>query len=161
MFQIQFGNKGISLIDLLVAIAIFAIVFSIILGAISLSFSTSNLIKQTIQANNIAIETIEAVRNFRDGTIWDVNGLGTLATSTDYYPQATSSKWEMVQGIENLNGFERKVILKDVMRDSNNNIVESGGNYDPDTKKIIVNVSWQEKGRTHQVEITTYLTNWR
>jgi type II secretory pathway pseudopilin PulG len=161
MFQIQFGNKGISLIDLLVAIAIFAIVFSIILGAISLSFSTSNLIKQTIQANNIAIETIEAVRNFRDGTIWDVNGLGTLATSTDYYPQATSLKWEMVQGIENLNGFERKVILKDVMRDSNNNIVESGGNYDPDTKKIIVNVSWQEKGRTHQVEITTYLTNWR
>jgi type II secretory pathway pseudopilin PulG len=161
MFQIQFGNKGISLIDLLVVIAIFAIVFSIILGAISFSLSTSNLIKQTIQANNIAIETIEAVINFRDGTIWNVNGLGTLATSTDYYPQATSSKWQMVQGIENLNGFERKVILKDVMRDSNNNIVESGGNYDSDTKKVIINVSWQERGRTHQVEITTYLTNWR
>jgi type II secretory pathway pseudopilin PulG len=161
MFQIQFGNKGISLVDLLVAIAIIAIVFSIILGSLSISLSTSSLIKQTIQANNIAFEIIEAVRNFRDGTIWNVNGLGTLATDTDYYPQATSSKWQMVQGIENINGFKGKVILKDVMRDSNNNIVESGGNYDPDTKKVIVNVSWQEKGRTHQVEITTYLTNWR
>ena len=29
------------------------------------------------------------------------------------------------------------------------------------TKKIIANVSWQEKGRNHQVELTTYLTNWK
>jgi len=161
MFQIQFGNRGISLIDILIVIAIFSVIFSIILGSISFSFSTLNLIKRTIQANNIAIETIEAVRNFRDGTIWDINGLGTLATNTDYYPQATSSKWQMVQGTEDLNGYERRVIFKDVMRDANGNIVESGGNYDPDTKKVIVNVSWQERGRTYQVEITTYLTNWR
>jgi len=46
------------------------------------------------------------------------------------------------------------------MRDSNNNIVEAG-TYDPNTKKVIVTVSWRERGRDHKLEIFTYLTNWK
>ncbi|KPJ57513.1 hypothetical protein AMJ49_00025 [Parcubacteria bacterium DG_74_2] len=151
------------MIDILVVIAIIVNVLVTLLGLTSFSLGISTLIRQTTQANNIAQETIEAVRNFRDGTTWDVDGLGTLAMSTDYYPQATSSplEWQLAQGTETIDSFSRKVVFEDVMRDLNSNIVESGGNYDPNTKKIIANVSWQEKGRTHQVEINTYLTNWR
>jgi type II secretory pathway pseudopilin PulG len=164
MSQNLFGNeKGFSLIDILVAIAIVSVALVSLLGLASFSLATSTLIRQANQANNIAQETIEIVRNFRDGTTWDVDGLGKLATSTDYHPEKTGSppKWQLIQGEETIGIFKRKVVFKDVFRDSDSNIVESGGNFDPNTKKVIVDVSWQEKGRTHLVEITTYLTNWK
>jgi len=163
MSQNQFGNKkGISIIEILVVIAIIITALSSLLGLASFSLGVSTLIKQTNQANNLSQEVMEAVRNFRDGTSWDVDGFGKLATSTDYYPQATSSpsKWQLVQGIENIDGFTRKVVFEDVMRDSNSNIVEAG-TYDPNTKKVIVTVSWKERGREHKLEIFTYLTNWK
>ena len=163
MSQNQFGNKkGISIIEILVVIAIIITALSSLLGLASFSLGVSTLIKQTNQANNLSQEVMEAVRNFRDGTSWDIDGLGKLATSTDYYPQATGSpsKWQLVQGTENIDGFTRKVVFEDVMRDSNNNIVEAG-TYDPNTKKVIVTVSWKERGRDHESEIFTYLTNWK
>jgi type II secretory pathway pseudopilin PulG len=164
MSQNQFGNKkGISIIEILVVIAIIITALSSLLGLASFSLGVSTLIKQTNQGNLLSQEVMEAVRNFRDGTSWDVDGFGKLATSTDYYPQATSSpsKWQLVQGIENIDGFTRKVVFEDVMRDSNSNIVESGGTYNPNTKKVIVTVSWKERGREHKLEIFTYLTNWK
>ena len=164
MSQNQFGNKkGISIIEILVVIAIIITALSSLLGLASFSLGVSALIKQTNQGNLLSQEVMEAVRNFRDGTSWDVDGFGKLATSTDYYPQATSSpsKWQLVQGIENIDGFTRKVVFEDVMRDSNSNIVESGGTYNPNTKKVIVTVSWKERGREHKLEIFTYLTNWK
>jgi len=126
MSQNQFGNKkGISIIEILVVIAIIITALSSLLGLASFSLGVSTLIKQTNQANNLSQEVMEAVRNFRDGTSWDIDGLGKLATSTDYYPQATGSpsKWQLVQGTENIDGFTRKVVFEDVMRDSNSNIV--------------------------------------
>ena len=164
MSQNQFGNKkGISIIEILVVIAIIITALSSLLGLASFSLGVSALIKQTNQGNLLSQEVMEAVRNFRDGTFWDVDGLGKLATSTDYYPQATSSplKWQLVQGTENIDGFTRKVVFGNVQRDANFNIVESGGTPDSDTKKVTVTVSWVERERTHQVEIVTYLTNWR
>ena len=164
MSQNQFGNKkGISIIEILVVIAIIITALSSLLGLASFSLGVSTLIKQTNQANNLSQEVMEAVRNFRDGTSWDIDGLGKLATSTDYYPQATGSpsKWQLVQGTENIDGFTRKVVFEDVMRDSNSNIVESGGTYNPNTKKVTVTVSWEERGRDHKLEIFTYLTNWK
>lgn len=163
MSQNQFGNKkGISIIEILVVIAIIITALSSLLGLASFSLGVSTLIKQTNQGNLLSQEVMEAVRNFRDGTSWDIDGLGKLATSTDYYPQATGSpsKWQLVQGTENIDGFTRKVVFEDVMRDSNSNIVEAG-TYNPNTKKVIVTVSWKERGREHKLEIFTYLTNWK
>ena len=47
------------------------------------------------------------------------------------------------------------------MRDGTDNIVESGGADDPNTKKVTATVSWEERGRSHSIELITYLTNWR
>ena len=156
------NKKGASIIEILIVIAIIVIALTSLLGVATFSLRISTLMRETNQANNLSQEVMEAVRNFRDGTSWDVDGFGKLATSTDYYPQATSSpsKWQLVQGIENIDGFTRKVVFEDVMRDSNSNNVEAG-TYDPNTKKVIVTVSWKERGRDHKLEIFTYLTNWK
>ena len=156
------NKKGASIIEILIVIAIIVIALTSLLGVATFSLRISTLMRETNQANNLSQEVMEAVRNFRDGTSWDVDGFGKLATSTDYYPQATSSpsKWQLVQGIENIDGFTRKVVFEDVERNSNSNIVEAG-TYDPNTKKVIVTVSWKERGRDHKLEIFTYLTNWK
>lgn len=172
MLRHQAGNKrGISIIEILVVIAICAIALASLLSLATFSLENSTLIKDTSLARNIAQETIEAVRNFRDGTNWEnddpenkYDGLGIVSAGISYYPEKSSdspSKWMLIQGEKNVNGFTRKVIFENVMRDGNDNIVVSGGANDPNTKKATVTVSWLERGRAHQVEIITYLTNWK
>ncbi|HDZ54298.1 MAG TPA: hypothetical protein ENI19_00095 [Candidatus Nealsonbacteria bacterium] len=154
------NQKGISVIEILVAIAVLLISFIGIFGILVFSLKTSHSIKETTLANFLAQETIEAVRNFRDGTTWNVDGLGTLTTEVAYHQEQigdTPPQWTLALGEEIINGFLRKVIFESVDRDANDNIVESGGTDDPETRKITVTVSWQDKN----VEITTYLTNWR
>lgn len=157
------GQAGSLIVEILVVIAIIAIALASLSELVVFSLGSSNLTGQNAQAAALAQETAEAVRNFRDGTSWNVDGLGKLATSTDYYPKATSSplKWQLVQGQETINNFTRKIIFSSVQRDINSNIVADGGVSDPETKKANISVSWAEKGRSHQISINTYFTNWK
>ncbi len=163
MLQSQIGNKkGISIIEILIVIAIIAIALTSFLGLVSFSLSTLTLIKQTTQANYLAQELMEAVRNFRDGTDWQIDGLGALTIGADYYFQKIGSpaEWQPILGEESIAGFTRKIIFEQVARDENDDIISSGGTNDPDTKKTSIRVSWQERGRSHQLELVIYLTNW-
>lgn len=156
----QISTKGISIIEILIVIAVITIVLTSLLGVIAFSLKVSTSIKETTKANTLAQETIEAVRNFRDGTIWDTDGLETLTTSVAYYPKKSDDippKWTLIQGTETINAFAREVVFKEVQRDDNDNIVESGGTNDPDTRKATVTVSWKDK----KIEIVTYFTDWK
>lgn len=163
--------RGISVIEILIVVAIVAIALVSLLSLATFSLRASTLIKDTSLARDIAQETMEAVRNFRDGTNWEnddpenkYDGLGVVSTGISYYPEKSSDnppKWMLIQGENNVNGFTQKVIFENVMRDGNDNIVAIGGTNDPNTKKTTVNISWIERGRAHQVEIITYLTNWK
>lgn len=161
--QVLGNKKGMSLIEILIVISIIALTLTSLLGLTSFSLSAMNLTKQTYEANNIAQELIEQARSFRDSTNWNTDGLGILTTSTDYYIQksGSSEKWQFVEGTEIIDGFTRKIVFESVKRDGAANIVEIGGALDSNTKKIIATVSWQEKNKTHQEELITYLTNWR
>ena len=108
MLYPPFGNnKGVSLIEILIVITIVSLTLTSLLGLTSFSLRTTSLIKQTHLANNLAQETMEETRNFRDGTSWDMDGLGTLTTSTDYYPQ----KYQRMAGLkENPKDFESESV---------------------------------------------------
>lgn len=163
MFQTPFGNKkGISIIETIIVITIIVIALNSLLALVSFALGTSNLIKQNVRANELAKETMEIVRNFRDGTDWTVNGLGTLTVDINYYPRQTGTppEWELIQGSETIEGFTRNIVFKNVLRNANSDIVDSGGVVDANTRKVIVDVSWTEKNRSHVIELTTYLTNW-
>lgn len=163
MLQVKIYNKGISAIEILIVVFIIVTALSALLGFASLSLTMSTLIKQRTQANNIAQEGIEIVRNFRDNTVWDIDGLGSLTTGISYFPQKTAetpSAWNLIEGEEKVNGFTRKIIFEKVYRDGNDNIAETG-TEDPNTKKVVLNVFWKEREEDYQIELITYLTNWR
>jgi hypothetical protein len=157
------GNKGISMMEILIVTAILGFSVSGLLGLISLSLTSSTINKGFSQADALAQETIEQVRNFRDGTLWSTDGIGTLSVGTDYYPELSGSPSviQMTAGSQTVSGFTKKVIFENVSRDTNDNIVSSGGILDPNSKKLTITVSWQERARNHQRQLITYLTNWQ
>jgi len=165
----SFSQQGVSIVEALIAIAIITIALVSILGLATLSLSVTSITQQTTQATLFAQDTMEALRNFRDGIDWnnddasnEYDGLGVVLTGASYYlEQSTDSppKWKLILGQEVINGFTKSVVFSDVFRDANDDIV-TAGTPDPDTKKAVVTVSWTERGRSHGVELVTYLTNW-
>lgn len=164
MLLMQAGNKkGISIIEILVAVAILGVTFSSLFGLIGFSLRASNMVKQSTQANVLAQGVMEAVRDFRNQNPWEVSGLGVLSVGTAYHPEKTGGvlpEWNLVLGQVTAGIFTKQVIFETVYRDSNDDIKESGIE-DPYTKKATVTVFWQERGRDHQMELVSYFTNWQ
>lgn len=152
-------EKGFGVVELLAAIVIIAVALVSIMEIYSFFMKAGSQNEKRLQAVALAQESIEAVHNMRDR---DWNNIGGLFFDTAYYPEQSVSPadWILVSGQQNINGFTRQIILERVYRDSNDNIVESGGVEDPGTRKIISTVSWQDRGNFN-VELAAYLTNWR
>ena len=56
-------------------------------------------------------------------------------------------------GPETVGIFARSVVLENVQRDVNSNIVSAGGIEDPGTKKVTVTISWLAKTKTQEVAV--------
>jgi type II secretory pathway pseudopilin PulG len=158
------NKKGISVVEILIVVVIISVGLVALLNATTSSLKFSRLMKENDQAKELAQEALEAVRSFRDGTDWEIDGLGFLPLGT-YHPEQTTDsppKWALFtnEGTVTLGAaiFKRKVVFENVYRDFNDNIASSG-TEDLNTKKITATVSWDNGNK--KVEISTYLTNWR
>ncbi len=172
MFQFPSGNnKGISIIELLVGAGILTMSLSALLGFLSFAVSTASFLKQQTQAITLGQGALEALKNFRDGTLWNVDdpqnqydGLGKVQTGVSYRMGLSldvPARWQLLLGTEAIGMFARTMVFENVQRDVNSNIVSAGGVDDPNTKKVTVTVSWQAKTKPQEVAIISYLTNWR
>ena len=141
-------------------------VFLVLLGIGVQSLSVSSSLRQVAQIDSLLKEEMEAVRGFRDGTTWQTNGLGTLATGSanPYYAVLNTGTnpaiWTLQTGTETIGEFTRNVVFDKVSRDPSTKNIESiynASNDDPDTRKITATATWGSK--TYQV--VTYLTNWQ
>ena len=171
MLKHQTYSKGISIIELLVVILILGVGIA---GALSFgvfSLRVASLQKQTTQAAFLAQDALEALKNYRDNTGWNDNdpanqydGLGVVATGTPLHPALSGGspeRWQLLLGQETIGIFTRDVVAEPIERDGADNIVESGGTIDSDTRKITVRVTWQERKTAREFETITYLSNWR
>lgn len=151
-------QRGISVVEILVVISIVGIAIFSLYELVVLSRASSSNQMRRLQAIAYAQEGIEAVRNMRDRS-WDDN-IASLNAGTPYYLTLSGSAWTLTTtnpgAIENL--FTRTVVLSQVNRDSNGNIVSSGTD-DPDTRHVDVTITWAERGNNRNVEIETYITN--
>jgi len=155
-----------SVIEILIVIFIIVVALIALSGLTTFSLKVSSSIKESALADNLARETIEAVRNFRDGTAWAADGLGTLSvdSSHPHYPRLDTStspaKWTLPEGTETTSGFTRKVVFEKVSRNPANKNIEAvynPANDDPNTRKAVITVSWKSKN----FEVIVYFTNWK
>lgn len=152
-------KTGFILLEIIIAITLITIVFVILLGVSFSALNLSTSAQKETQADSLIKEEFEALRNFRDGTTWATNGLGTVNTGSGnpYYLVNNSNKWALTSGTETVGIFTRKIVFDKVSRDASMNIVSSGGTNDSDTIKVTITVSWP--GRT--LQDVSYLTNWK
>jgi prepilin-type N-terminal cleavage/methylation domain-containing protein len=148
------NQKGVSIVEILIAITIFAI-FSV--GAFYLSVDALHR-DAKIELDNVALsyaqEGIEAMRNIRDRNF-------LLLTNGDHGLEKVNGSWQRIPAPENIDDFYfRTIVVSDVFRDDDGNIAEIG-TFDPDTKKIVSRINWEWRDFFSQsVSITAYLSNW-
>jgi type II secretory pathway pseudopilin PulG len=140
-------RSGQSLAEVLIAVAI---------GAILITAGIA-LIVPALQSNTDATK-VQAAASYAQGLMSNViawsqgnwNNVLALATGTanTYYLNTSSSPFTAsapgsVQSISiGTTTYTRSFYLSDVQRDSGDNIVTSGGNYDPSTKLVTVTYQW-------------------
>jgi len=149
-------KKGVTIIEVLVAITIIGLAFGLLAGLSVFSIRTLRLVNESSQANNLAKEALEIARLYRNGTDWETDGLGTLITNLPYHPVIENGSWQLIQGEETIGIFRRKIIFSKVYRDINSNIAETGV-IDPNTLKVTAIISFRER----KLKLNTYLTNWQ
>jgi len=152
---------GFGVIEVLIAsgiigATIFSLYYIFVLGT-RLSSDAGN----KVSGNFLAEEGLEAARFLRDSG-WHANISG-LTPGTNYYVafNKINSAWSIaasapapIDGV-----FYRTLTVENVSRDSDDNIVSSGGTVDPYTKKINIEVAWQGSGATSTILLSTYLAD--
>ncbi len=152
-------EKGISIIEAIVSLAIIAIAFWSFYGLAAYSLIIQEQNKSKIEALNLTSEAIEAVRCIKNE---DWLNLSSLTPETKYYPIISENKWVLSDTEPGLiNGsYNRWVIIGKVYRDSNDNISASGAEDDR-TRKITAITEWTHRNKTNQIILATYFTNYR
>jgi Tfp pilus assembly protein PilV len=139
-------KQGQFLIELIIAIALFA---TVILG-LSLfifdSYNASRLALDMTKADFLAEEGLEAAKSIRDNKFSDLSaGSHGLVISSGHW---------IFQGIEDditsqLNGGKRVVVIENDSLDQN-------------IKKVTSTVTWKfTENRSEEVKLISYLTNWQ
>jgi prepilin-type N-terminal cleavage/methylation domain-containing protein len=149
------NTKGFSLVELVVALAIFVIIIggmaALIIGGHLSNFEN----EKRLQANAVLTETWEAIRAIRNGDWNDItNGSHGLTHSNGY--------WEFSGDSDEQNGITRQITVSGIWRDADGNILEGGGEMDTDSKKIQIQISWHPlEGQDQSFTLNTYLHNYQ
>ncbi|RJR31596.1 type II secretion system protein [Candidatus Parcubacteria bacterium] len=150
--------RGVSLVEAIVAIAVFCLLITAIVGLISNVYLSQTQSSKEQQAITFAQEGLEAARSIRRRA-WNLLGQGTygLTNAAGYWD------WNGSQDLQD--GFIREITVEDVYRNPAGDIVSSPGADDiPDlqTKKIMSKVSWPVfPGFNTDVYLSEYFTNWQ
>lgn len=138
------SQTGQSLIELLMAIALAAVLLPAALTGFISSREGKAQQNQRLQAVPLLKEAEEAVRIAREKN-WN-----TFAVNGTYHPEISANTWSLVTGVETMSGFTRSVAISDVSPP------------DPSTKKIVTTVSWNtpfSSAATSTMYLTRYLGN--
>lgn len=138
------NQNGQSLIELIVAVAIFGAASASLAFFILDSYSAGRLAKEITAADFLAQEGLEAARAIRDNNFSDL-------ASGNHGLQISANRWVFQGTAEDisseLTAGTRQIIVEDISAD---------------TKKITSSVNWQfSPGRNEQTQLATYLTNWQ
>jgi type II secretory pathway pseudopilin PulG len=150
-------NEGQSLIEVLLALAIFALVAASLISLVVGGFVALEQGGEQTQAEALAQEGVEAVRSIRDRA-WNENVFDTSSVVINV------SQWEFLgEGTtETIDQFTRVIDFFDVCRDASNEIVTCPGLYnDVHSKQAVVTVTWEIRpGVSNTVRKEAYITNW-
>lgn len=133
-------NKGFSLVEVILATAIFALLVTAFVGAYLYGEESTALATNRSQAILLAEEGLEATRNIRDASY-------TNLTTGTHGLVVSSNQWEFSGTSDTTDSFfTRQVVISSPT---------------PNRKEVTSTVTWQQTpSRTGSVTLTTQFTNW-
>lgn len=147
------SKSGQSLIELLIAMALAAILLPALMAGLVLSRQGRPQTTQRTAATALLREAEESVRSLR------ARGWSFVSTNPSFHTYISGSAWALASGSEVINGYTRSIKISDVSRASGK-IVTSGGTLDPSTKLVTITVSWTTP-YSSSVSTNFYLTRYR
>lgn len=148
------NQAGAILTEVLLAVALFAVVAAVTVSMLFASVSSTKQGSDYVVAGGLVHEGVEAVRSIRWRDFDElVSGTHGLNTASGYYELFGTSN-VLIDGV-----YTRTITIEDVYRDGNNDIAVSG-TLDSDTKRVIVNVTWDTlDGKTQNIDTVFYVYN--
>lgn len=144
-------SVGQTFIELILAMGLAAIIFPTLLVAFMSTREGRPQQEQRLQAIALLKETEQAVKSVRN------SGWSTFATNGTFHPTISGTAWTLSSGTGTVNGFTQSVVVSDVARNGNGDIVTSGGTTDPSTKRVEITISWTQP-QPSSITSTTYYT---
>jgi prepilin-type N-terminal cleavage/methylation domain-containing protein len=154
------NKKGFSMIEVVIAIGIAVMFFLAIYEFILFSNKATLSGLRRVEATHLAQEAVEAVRTVRNNTGWDA-GISPLISGDTYSLSLSGGSWVITDVPSPLinDVFARTITFYDVMRDPVTSDISETGDIDERTRKIVVTISWNEKGTVYNEYLETYITD--
>jgi type II secretory pathway pseudopilin PulG len=162
MLKLIACRQGQSLVEILVAVAIGALMITAAAGIIAPVLRVNTQTSKAQAATALAKELQENVRVWSESDWHRIYSLATTSAN-HYYLITTSSPFASSTGDESVvvatTTYKRFFYTDIVNRDSSGNIVPtSTGSLDPSTLKLTIGYSWPPQGTT--TTLSTYLTRY-
>lgn len=160
-------QNGFSMIELLLALALFVIIATGSITLIVSGFNTNRLSAELTIANQYATEGLEAAKSIKNQAYTNVTAINPTPRGV---LRNGSSVWAFDADLTNdtlthnsTDNYIRTVKVESVNRDVSGNIVIApAGTTDPDSKKVTSTVTWNfNSARAESVSLISYLTDWR
>jgi len=142
-------KKGFSVIEIVLAAAIFSVFSLSIVLAVLQGSNTQKSSIRTDQARIWAAEGIEAARAIR------AQAFENLTDTAGSGIRFSDGQWELAGSHDEWEGYRRTISIQKARRDGNGNLVDDGGTED-DNSKLVKSVV--EKG-DYSLEFSAYLSN--
>lgn len=112
--------------------------------------------KDAFRAELYLRETIEAAKDLEQSDWDEITGCASIC-----HPEISTDAWTVVDGEETIDStFTRSFSVYPVQRNQlsfPNEIVESGGIEDPNTKKVVASIEWDANGAIRTLTLETYI----
>lgn len=144
----QQNKRGFSILELVLAGAIFAVFASAIVVAVLQSGSATQAGIRAEIGRQWAQEGVEAVRAI------GAQSFDALLDTAGSGVRFTNGKWEFSGNADEWDGYRRVVTVSSAQRSAGGDVVSSGGTEDVDLKLITVVVTKEN----FSIELSTYLS---
>jgi len=140
-----YDHRGFSLVEILLAVGIFALFGTIMLSAFVYGREGVRLAGDRSRATEIANGGLEVVRNIANP---NYSNLSSFSNGTNYYIASVNNRWQLTTIPQTIdNKYTRIVNFSDGPNGS---------------RKVTVTVNWeQNSNRTGTLSTNTYFANWR
>lgn len=151
------SRSGFGLLEVVIGTSIILVFFFSLMGALVAGVRLNDRNLRTTRASFLATEGIEVAKMLR-ASGWATN-IAPLNSNSAYSLEWTGGAWHTTPTPSLIDGlYDRRLTFHTAYRDGNQDLVGSGTS-DPDTRRLVVSVSWLENGATTTASVTTYITN--